>query len=120
MPKKTPLFEAVTPEPVVKPLKEVETTSKKEKEKEKEKTASSVRLIHFPQVEMTKGDLVLEITGNEGYIGRLYLSRGSIDFLPRDKRYDTLSLSWDKFARVMEKLDTKRRKKRKDSKKKSD
>ena len=60
-----------------------------------------------------KGDLVLEVTGNNGYVGRLYISKGSIDFLPKDKQYNTLSLSWDKFARLMEKLEKKRKKKRK-------
>lgn len=79
---------------------------------------SKVEVIQFPKIEVLKGDLVLEITGNNGYVGRLYLSKGSIDFLPRDKQYNTLSLSWDKFARLMEKLDKKRRKKRKTKKKK--
>lgn len=78
---------------------------------------SNVKVIQFPQIEVVKGDLVLEITGNNGYVGRLYISKGSIDFLPKDKQYNTLSLSWDKFARLMEKLDKKRRKKRRDQKK---
>jgi hypothetical protein len=69
-------------------------------------------------MEIAKNDLVIEITGNDGYIGRLYISKGSIDFLPKDKQYNTLSLPWDKFARVMEKLDKKRRKKRKEKSKK--
>ena len=79
---------------------------------------SEVRVIHFPQMEILKNDLVLEITGNDGYVGRIYISKGSIDFLPKNKQYDTLSLSWDKFAKLMEKLDRKRRKKRKNTKKK--
>jgi len=78
---------------------------------------SNVKVIHFPQIEVLKGDLVLEVTGNNGYVGRLYLSKGSIDFLPKDKSYDTLSLTWDKFARLMQKLDKKRRKKRKKNEK---
>ena len=79
---------------------------------------SEVKVIHFPQIAVLKGDLVLEITGNNGYVGRLYLSKGSIDFLPKDKQYNTLSLSWDKFARLMEKLDKKRKRKRKKQKRK--
>ena len=79
---------------------------------------SEVRIIHFPQMDITKNDLVLELEGNDGYLGRLYISKGSIDFLPKDKSYNTLSLSWDKFAKMMEKLDKKRRKKRKAQKKK--
>jgi hypothetical protein len=74
---------------------------------------SEVKFIHFPQVEVLKNDLVLEITGNEGYVGRLYISKGSIEFLPKSKQYDTLSFTWDKFAKLMEKQDKKRRKKRK-------
>ena len=74
---------------------------------------SEVKIIHFPQMEIVKKDLVFEITGNDGYLGRLYISKGSIDFLPKDKQYNTISFSWDKFARLMEKLDKKRRKKRK-------
>ncbi len=78
---------------------------------------SKVKIIHFPQMEIVKNDLVFEITGNDGYIGRIYISKGSIDFLPKDKQYNTLSLSWDKFAKLMEKLDRKRRKARKKNKK---
>ncbi len=78
---------------------------------------SEVKFIHFPQMEVVKNDLVLEINGNDGYIGRLYISKGSIEFLPKDKQYDTLSFTWDKFAKVMEKLDKKRRQKRKNQKK---
>jgi hypothetical protein len=77
---------------------------------------SKVEVVQFPKIEVIKGDLVIEITGNNGYVGRLYLSKGSIDFLPKDKAYNTLSLPWDKFARLMEKLDKKRRKKRKNQK----
>jgi hypothetical protein len=79
---------------------------------------SKVSVIHFPQIEVVKGDLVLEVTGNNGYVGRLYISKGSIDFLPKDKQYNTLSLSWDKFARLMEKLEKKRKRKRKNKGKK--
>jgi hypothetical protein len=79
---------------------------------------SDVRIIHFPQMEIAKNDLVLEINGNDGYIGRIYISKGSIDFLPKDRQYNTLSLPWDKFARLMEKVEKKRRKKRKKKKKK--
>ena len=78
---------------------------------------SDIKLIHFPQVEILKNDLVLEISGNEGYLGRLYISRGSIEFLPRDKQYETLSYTWDKFAKLMDKQDKKRRKKRKEKRK---
>lgn len=78
---------------------------------------SEIKIIHFPQMEVVKNDLVLEITGNEGYLGRLYISKGSLEFLPKDKQYDTLSFSWDKFAKLMEKQDKKRRKKRKEQKK---
>jgi hypothetical protein len=79
---------------------------------------SEVKVIQSPQMEIVKGDLVLEVTGNNGYAGRIYISKGSIDFLPKDKQYNTLSLSWDKFAKLMEKLDKKRRKKRKEKKSK--
>ncbi len=78
---------------------------------------SEVKLIHFPQVQILKNDLVLEISGNDGYLGRLYISKGSLEFLPRNKEYDTLNFSWDKFASLMEKQDKKRRKKRKNAKK---
>jgi len=83
----------------------------------KEFRMSKVEVVQFPKIEVLKGDLVLEITGNNGYVGRLYLSKGSIDFLPKDKSYDTLSLPWDKCARLMEKLDKKRRRKRKKNEK---
>jgi hypothetical protein len=69
-------------------------------------------------MDIQKNDLVLEITGASGYVGRIYISKGSIDFLPKNKQYNTLSLSWDKFAKLMEKLDKKRRKKRRPGKKK--
>lgn len=78
---------------------------------------SEVKFIHFPQMEILKNDLVLEINGNKGYVGRLYISKGSIEFLPKDKQYNTLSLTWDKFAKLMEKLDKKRKKKLKEKKK---
>lgn len=74
---------------------------------------SEVKFIHFPQVDLVKHELVMEVSGNEGYLGRLYISKGSLAFLPKGKQYETLSYSWDKFARLMEKQDKKRRKKRK-------
>lgn len=77
---------------------------------------SELKILHFPQAEILKNDLVLEITGNDGYLGRLYLSKGSLSFLPKGKQYETLSFTWDKFAKLMEKQDKKRRQKRKEKK----
>ena len=79
---------------------------------------TGIKIKHFPEMEIAKKDLILEITGNDGLLGHLYISKSSIDFLPRNKQYDTISLSWNKFVRVMEKLDEKRQKKRKKERKK--
>lgn len=77
---------------------------------------SEVKFIHFPKMEVSKDDLVLEISGNEGYLGRIYISKGSIGFLPKGKQYEMLTYTWDKFAKLMEKQDKKRRQKRKEKK----
>ena len=79
---------------------------------------ADIKIKHFPQMEITKKDLILEITGNKELLGHLYISKSSIDFLPRNKQFDTISLSWDKFVHLMEKLDKKRQKKRKEERKK--
>ncbi len=72
---------------------------------------------HFPEIEIVKKDLILEIRGKDGLMGTLYISKSSLDFLPRNKQHNTISLTWDKFAHVMEKIDKKRRKKKKEKRK---
>lgn len=79
---------------------------------------TEIHIKHFPQVEIKKHDLILEISGDDGLLGHLYISKSSIDFLPRSKKFTTISLTWEKFARMMEKVDKKRRTKRKEKKKK--
>lgn len=78
---------------------------------------ADIRIKHFPQMEIYKKDLILEIVGEDGLLGHLYISKSSLDFLPRNKQFDTISLSWEKFVRVMEKVDEKRQKKRKKERK---
>lgn len=80
---------------------------------------SGITFLHFPKMEVSKDDLVIELTGNDGYLGRLYISKGSIGFLPKGKQYEMLTYTWDKFAKLMEKQDKKRRKKRKEKKAKA-
>jgi hypothetical protein len=79
---------------------------------------ADIQIKHFPQMEIKKKDLILEITGDDGLLGHLYISKSSIDFLPRNKQFNTISMTWDKFVRLMEKVDDKREKKRKEKRKK--
>lgn len=78
---------------------------------------ADIRIKHFPQMEFTKKDMILEISGDDGLLGHLYISKSSLDFLPKNKQFDTISLTWDKFVRLMEKVDEKRQKKRKTERK---
>ena len=74
---------------------------------------SELKVIHFPQMDVVKNEFVFEVSGNEGYLGRLYISKGALEFLPKGKQYETLNFTWDKFSKLMEKQDKKRRQKRK-------
>ena len=79
----------------------------------REDTMTDIRIKHFPEIEIRRGDLILEITGKDGQLGHLYISKSSLDFLPRNKKHNTVSLTWEKFVNVMEKVDKKRQKKKK-------
>lgn len=69
-------------------------------------------------MEFVKRDLILEVSDDGELVGHLYISKSSLDFLPRNKQFDTISVSWKKFVKMMESLDKKRQKKRKKERKK--
>ncbi len=72
---------------------------------------TTIKIKHFPEMEIARKDLILEIGNERGLLGHLYISKSALDFLPPGKQHNTVSLSWDKFVRLMEKVDKKRRKK---------
>ncbi len=49
---------------------------------------------------MDSADLVIEVTSDGEKLGELRVSRGSIDWAPRNHSYAT-SLSWERFDRMM-------------------
>jgi hypothetical protein len=54
-------------------------------------------------LDVASADLVIEVTSSNKKLGELWISRGSIDWKPRSKQYATTSLTWEKFADVMQK-----------------
>ena len=81
---------------------------------------TSIRIKHFPEMEIARKDLILEIGDDRGLLGHLYISKSSLDFLPPGKQHGTISIGWDKFVRLMEKVEKKRRRKLKKMRKKAD
>ena len=53
-------------------------------------------------LEVVNSDLVIEITADAEKLGELRISRGTIDWFPRNHTYATASLTWEQFARVMD------------------
>lgn len=51
-------------------------------------------------LEVSAADLVIEITSDGAKLGELRVSRGSVDWVPRNHSYAT-SLTWEKFDSVM-------------------
>jgi hypothetical protein len=46
-------------------------------------------------------DLVIEVTSDDAKLGELRVSRGSIDWVPRNHQYAVASLTWEQFDRLM-------------------
>ena len=52
-------------------------------------------------LEVVNADLIIEVTADDQKFGELQVSRGSIDWVPRDKQ-TARSLTWEKFAQLMD------------------
>lgn len=55
-------------------------------------------------LEVVNADLVIEVQADEEKLGELRISRGSIDWVPRNHRIPT-SLTWERFDRLMAEQD---------------
>ena len=52
-------------------------------------------------LEVNAADLVIEVTSDGSKLGELRVSRGSIDWAPRNHTYPTRSLTWEQFDVLM-------------------
>lgn len=55
-----------------------------------------------PRVLVTKSDIEVEIKSGDTKLGELHLSKGTIDWRPKNSKTWEYSFSWEKFAEVME------------------
>lgn len=54
-------------------------------------------------LDVASADLVVEVTSAGKKLGELWMSRGTIDWKPRGKHAAKTSLTWEQFAKLMEK-----------------
>ncbi len=52
-------------------------------------------------LEVNAADLVIEVTSDGEKLGELWVSRGTIDWRPRNHTYAVASLSWERFDALM-------------------
>lgn len=52
-------------------------------------------------LEVNAADLVIEVTSDGAKLGELWVSRGTIDWRPRNHTYPTASMSWEQFDAMM-------------------
>ncbi len=55
-----------------------------------------------PKVEVSKIDYLFEISGSEGKLGDLKISKGNIKWKPAGKSTNELKLTWEDFAEKFE------------------
>lgn len=60
----------------------------------------SIRVHPSRPFEVVNADLIVEIIADDQKFGQLQISRGTIDWVPRDKQTPH-SLTWEQFDRVM-------------------
>lgn len=53
-------------------------------------------------LEVIAADLVIEVESDGKKFGELWISRGSIDWRPRNHTYASRSLTWEQFNRLMD------------------
>ena len=54
------------------------------------------------RMDLKSEDIVLVVSNEHGKMGELRISRGSVDWWPRRNRETPTTLSWERFADVME------------------
>ena len=52
-------------------------------------------------LEVNAADLVIEVTSDGSKLGELRVSRGTIDWVPKNHTYPSKSLTWERFDAVM-------------------
>lgn len=52
-------------------------------------------------LEVNAADLVIEVTSDGAKLGELRVSRGSIDWVPRNHSYPTSAMTWEQFDTLM-------------------
>jgi hypothetical protein len=67
-----------------------------------------ISLVLSQPIEVQYSDVDIEVTSDGAMLGRLKISRGSIDWLPARNRVNYYELTWEHFAELMEQLGTPR------------
>jgi hypothetical protein len=57
--------------------------------------------VGFPKHEVRNVDVEIKVRSDDRILGRLLISKGSVDWRPRGKRSQA-TMSWEKFASLME------------------
>lgn len=52
-------------------------------------------------LEVNAADLLIEVTSDGAKLGELRVSRGSIDWAPRNHQFPSRSLTWEQFDNLM-------------------
>jgi hypothetical protein len=58
--------------------------------------------VKFHTTVVAHRDIEIEIKSNTGKLGTLLISKGNIEWLPKSKSVNKKTLSWPKFAELME------------------
>ena len=53
-------------------------------------------------MEVTNADMIVTVRSNGSLLGRLKISKGTIDWLPSKNKKNHYVMNWEKFAQFME------------------
>lgn len=59
-------------------------------------------LLQQPEWEVLHKDVVVKVTGDDGKLGEIHLSKGSIEWVPSGHHVNRKKMSWADFADLME------------------
>lgn len=57
-------------------------------------------LVKLPAQEVVNSDVIFEIFGDESKLGELRISKGGLDYFPRDRK-KSITITWEQFDKKM-------------------
>jgi hypothetical protein len=64
-----------------------------------------VTVTRTPAYDVGYADIEFEIFGDEEKLGKLHLSRGGVDWWPRDAKKNKVEMTWEQFRDRLERAD---------------